>query len=84
MTIRRYNKCKEKQPNSNLFHTAIILSSKKKGHILELTNNPLWDDQDELKHFTLYFWTFPEKNKPVISLIKWVSLKMRLYSQVII
>lgn len=30
---QKTNKCKGKQPNTNLFHIAIILSSKKKAYI---------------------------------------------------
>ena len=31
-------------------------------------NNPLWNDEDELKLFTLCFWTLPEKIKSMTSL----------------
>lgn len=32
--------CKEKQPNTNLFHTAIILSSKKKKAYIGVNKQP--------------------------------------------
>lgn len=49
-----------------MFHIAMVYLQKKGQGLL--TNNPLREDDNELKLFTLYFLTLPEESKPMILL----------------